>query len=71
MARLSELTRAEGLIPETLRLEEGRFLKTLARGLTLLEDATGALQSGATLDGETAFKLYDTYGFPLDLTQTR
>ncbi len=64
-----ELGRAEGLISETLRLEEGRFLKTLARGLSLLEEATGALTKGAILDGGTAFKLYDTYGFPLDLTQ--
>ncbi len=64
-----ELGRAEGLITETLRLEEGRFLKTLSRGLSLLEDATGSLSKGAILDGETAFKLYDTYGFPLDLTQ--
>lgn len=64
-----ELGRAEGLISETLRLEEGRFLKTLSRGLSLLEDATGNLTKGAILDGETAFKLYDTYGFPLDLTQ--
>ena len=64
-----ELGRAEGLITETLRLEEGRFLKTLARGISLLEEATGRLKKGDTLDGETAFKLYDTYGFPLDLTQ--
>ncbi|MFI5411395.1 alanine--tRNA ligase [Kaistia sp. UC242_56] len=64
-----ELLRAEALITETLRLEEIRFRRTLARGLTLLDDATGTLTSGATLDGETAFKLYDTYGFPLDLTQ--
>jgi alanyl-tRNA synthetase len=64
-----ELIRAEGLITETLRLEEGRFQKTLARGLGLLEEASGRLKSGDILDGETAFKLYDTYGFPLDLTQ--
>ncbi|MBI1401951.1 MAG: alanine--tRNA ligase [Porphyrobacter sp.] len=64
-----ELGRAEGLITETLRLEEGRFQKTLARGLSLLEEASSGLGKGATLDGETAFKLYDTYGFPLDLTQ--
>ena len=64
-----ELLRAEALITETLRLEEIRFRRTLARGLTLLDDATSTLTSGATLDGETAFKLYDTYGFPLDLTQ--
>ena len=64
-----ELGRAEGLITETLRLEEARFLKTLARGISLLDDATSSLKRGDTLDGETAFKLYDTYGFPLDLTQ--
>ena len=64
-----ELGRAEGLITETLRLEEGRFQKTLARGLTLLEEASRGLDKGDILDGETAFKLYDTYGFPLDLTQ--
>ena len=56
-----ELGRAEGLITETLRLEEARFLKTLSRGLGLLEEATGTLTKGDTLDGETAFKLYDTY----------
>ena len=64
-----ELVRADGLITETLRLEEGRFQKTLARGLTLLEEAASGLKHGDTFDGETAFKLYDTYGFPLDLTQ--
>ncbi len=64
-----ELVRGEALITETLRLEETRFRKTLARGLHLLEEATSGLSEGAMLDGETAFKLYDTYGFPLDLTQ--
>jgi len=64
-----ELLRAEALITETLRLEEIRFRRTLARGLTLLDEATGTMVGGATLDGETAFRLYDTYGFPLDLTQ--
>jgi len=64
-----ELVRGEALITETLRLEETRFRKTLARGLGLLEDATTGLKAGDMLDGETAFKLYDTYGFPLDLTQ--
>ncbi|MGC4024026.1 MAG: alanine--tRNA ligase [Mesorhizobium sp.] len=64
-----ELGRGEALITETLKLEELRFRKTLARGLNLLEDATASLKSGDMLDGETAFKLYDTYGFPLDLTQ--
>ena len=64
-----ELQRAEALISETLKLEETRFRKTLERGLTLLSDATATLSKGDSLDGETAFKLYDTYGFPLDLTQ--
>jgi alanyl-tRNA synthetase len=64
-----ELIRGEALITETLKLEETRFRKTLARGLTLLEEATSGLAAGDMLDGETAFKLYDTYGFPLDLTQ--
>ncbi|MBN8998971.1 MAG: alanine--tRNA ligase, partial [Rhizobiales bacterium] len=64
-----ELVRAEALITETLRLEEIRFRRTLARGLTLLDEATSDLGSGDVLDGETAFRLYDTYGFPLDLTQ--
>src|SRR5262245_10128727 len=64
-----ELSRGEALITETLKLEETRFRKTLARGLGLLAEATENLHSGDMLDGETAFKLYDTYGFPLDLTQ--
>ena len=64
-----ELVRGQPLITETLQLEEKRFRKTLARGLGLLEEATQAFDSGDTLDGDTAFKLYDTYGFPLDLTQ--
>jgi alanyl-tRNA synthetase len=64
-----ELVRAEALITETLRLEETRFRATLARGLAILDDETRALAPGAALAGETAFKLYDTYGFPLDLTQ--
>lgn len=64
-----ELVRAEALISETLKLEETRFRKTLERGLSLLSDATSTLHKGDSLDGETAFKLYDTYGFPLDLTQ--
>jgi len=64
-----ELVRGEALITETLKLEETRFRKTLARGLNLLSDATGGMGEGDRLDGETAFKLYDTYGFPLDLTQ--
>jgi alanyl-tRNA synthetase len=64
-----ELVRAQVLITETLRLEETRFKRTLDRGLKLLDEATGTLKKGDMLDGETAFKLYDTYGFPLDLTQ--
>jgi alanyl-tRNA synthetase len=64
-----ELLRAEGLITETLKLEESRFRKTLERGLGLLEAETSALGSGQNLSGETAFRLYDTFGFPLDLTQ--
>ncbi|MDQ0453829.1 alanine--tRNA ligase [Rhizobium paknamense] len=64
-----ELVRAEALISETLKLEETRFRKTLERGLALLADSTSSLAKGDSLDGETAFKLYDTYGFPLDLTQ--
>jgi alanyl-tRNA synthetase len=64
-----ELLRAESLIVETLRLEETRFRKTLERGLTLLEAESSTLVAGGRLSGETAFKLYDTYGFPLDLTQ--
>jgi alanyl-tRNA synthetase len=64
-----ELIRAETLIAETLKLEETRFRKTLERGLSILEDETKSLKQGGRLKGETAFTLYDTYGFPLDLTQ--
>ncbi|MEM9329676.1 MAG: alanine--tRNA ligase [Pseudomonadota bacterium] len=64
-----ELVRAETLITETLLLEETRFRKTLERGLGLLDEATHEMGEGDELDGNTAFKLYDTYGFPLDLTQ--
>ncbi len=64
-----ELGRAEPLITETLKLEESRFKKTLERGLGLLDDAVAKLGEGETLAGDVAFKLYDTYGFPLDLTQ--
>ena len=64
-----ELGRAEPLITETLKLEESRFIQTLERGLGLLDDALAKLGEGETLAGEVAFKLYDTYGFPLDLTQ--
>ena len=64
-----ELIRAESLIVETLKLEETRFKETLARGLRQLEDATNKLSDTENLPGEIAFKLYDTFGFPLDLTQ--
>ncbi|MCB1524578.1 MAG: alanine--tRNA ligase, partial [Rhodoblastus sp.] len=64
-----ELIRSEPLIVETLRTEETKFRTTLARGLSILEDETRTLVAGQSLSGETAFKLYDTYGFPLDLTQ--
>jgi alanyl-tRNA synthetase len=64
-----ELRRAEASIVDTLRQEEERFRRTLGRGMSLLEEAVSGLEEGATLPGETAFKLYDTYGFPLDLTQ--
>ncbi len=64
-----ELVRSEPLIVETLRTEETRFRTTLARGLGILEEETRNLQPGQRLSGETAFKLYDTFGFPLDLTQ--
>ncbi|HYF55304.1 MAG TPA: alanine--tRNA ligase, partial [Salinarimonas sp.] len=64
-----ELVRAEPLITETLRLEETRFRKTLERGLAILDEETRDLGEGQNLSGETAFTLYDTYGFPLDLTQ--
>jgi alanyl-tRNA synthetase len=64
-----ELHRAEALVTETLKLEEVRFRRTLERGLTLLEEASKSLKKGDMFDGDTAFTLYDTYGFPLDLTQ--
>jgi alanyl-tRNA synthetase len=64
-----ELRRAEALVTETLKLEESRFQETLDRGLRLLEEETAKLGEGGTLDGTVAFKLYDTYGFPLDLTR--
>jgi alanyl-tRNA synthetase len=64
-----ELSRAQPLITETLKLEEIRFRETLVRGLKLLDEATRDFRKGDKLAGETAFKLYDTYGFPLDLTE--
>jgi alanyl-tRNA synthetase len=68
-AAYPELKRAEALVTETLKLEEVRFRETLARGLKLLDEATGSLKKGDKLAGDVAFKLYDTYGFPLDLTE--
>jgi alanyl-tRNA synthetase len=68
-AAYPELGQAQSLITETLLLEETRFKKTLDRGLKLLDDELRDLPAGANLSGEAAFKLYDTYGFPVDLTQ--
>ncbi len=68
-AAFPELRRAEALVSETLKLEEARFKDTLGRGLRLLEEETAKLGQGQSLPGEVAFKLYDTYGFPIDLTQ--
>ncbi len=64
-----ELVRGEAMITETVELEEQRFLKTLGRGLQILADESRELSEGGVLPGATAFRLYDTYGFPLDLTQ--
>src|ERR1700686_2277062 len=64
-----ELHRADALITETLKLEETRFRSTLERGLAILDEASKTLKKGDMFDGVTAFTLYDTYGFPLDLTQ--
>jgi alanyl-tRNA synthetase len=64
-----ELHRAEALVTETLKLEESRFRRTLERGLAILDEASKSLKKGDMFDGVTAFTLYDTYGFPLDLTQ--
>ncbi|HEV2865508.1 MAG TPA: alanine--tRNA ligase [Allosphingosinicella sp.] len=68
-AAYPELVRAQPLIEETLKLEETRFRQTLDKGLRLLDEATAAMKPGETLGGEVAFKLYDTYGFPYDLTE--
>src|SRR5215469_469795 len=68
-AAYPELLRAQPLITETLRLEETNFKQMLDRGLRLLEDETARLGAGEALPGEIAFRLYDTYGFPLDLTE--
>ena len=68
-AAYPELLRAQPLIEETLRQEETQFRRTLDKGLKLLDEATAGMAAGATLPGETAFKLYDTFGFPYDLTE--
>ena len=68
-AQYSELGQAQALIEETLLLEETRFKQTLDRGLKLLDEEVSGLPEGEPLPGEAAFKLYDTFGFPLDLTQ--
>jgi alanyl-tRNA synthetase len=68
-AAYPELVRAQPLIEATLQQEETRFRQTLATGIKLLDEATAGLAEGGTLAGETAFKLYDTYGFPYDLTE--
>ncbi len=68
-AAYPELARAQALIEETLKLEETRFRTTLARGLAILDEESRDLREGQDLSGDVAFKLYDTYGFPLDLTQ--
>jgi alanyl-tRNA synthetase len=68
-AAYPELLRAQPLIEATLQQEETRFRQTLATGVRLLDEATSGLPDGGTLPGETAFKLYDTYGFPYDLTE--
>jgi len=68
-AAYPELARARALIEETLEREEVQFRRTLHNGLKLLDEATSGLGSGGELPGETAFKLYDTFGFPYDLTE--
>ena len=64
-----ELYKAEALIKDTIKTEEERFIKTMEKGLKLLDEETKEMGEGSCLDGKIAFKLYDTYGFPLDLTQ--
>ena len=68
-AAYPDLTRAQALITETLKLEETRFRQTLERGLKLLDEATSGMGKGKVLPGDVAFKLYDTFGFPIDLTE--
>lgn len=64
-----ELYAAQSLITDTIKSEEERFIKTMSNGLKLLDEETSSMKEGDVLDGKTAFKLYDTYGFPLDMTQ--
>ena len=64
-----EIRHSQKIIEDTIFLEEGKFISTLGKGMSLLESATATLDRGAVLDGNVAFKLYDTYGFPLDLTE--
>ena len=64
-----EIRHSQKVIEDTIFLEEGKFISTLGKGMSLLESATATLNRGAVLDGSVAFKLYDTYGFPLDLTE--
>ncbi len=64
-----ELYKAETLISETIKSEEERFIRTMENGLKLLDEETAAMKDGDTLSGKTAFRLYDTYGFPFDMTQ--
>ena len=64
-----ELNRANALITETIKNEETRFIKTLEKGLKILDEETSGMKNGDVLGAKTAFKLYDTYGFPIDLTQ--
>lgn len=64
-----EIIRAGALITQTIKMEEERFIRTMATGLKLLDDEVALIGQGKKLEGQTAFKLYDTYGFPLDLTQ--
>ncbi|GHH08201.1 alanine--tRNA ligase [Sphingomonas glacialis] len=68
-AAYPELVRAQASIESTLLQEETQFRRTLVNGLRLLDEATASMEAGATLPGETAFKLYDTFGFPYDLTE--
>jgi alanyl-tRNA synthetase len=68
-AAYPELVRAQSLIEETLKLEETRFRQTLEKGLRLLDEATASMKTGETLAGDVAFRLYDTFGFPYDLTE--